>query len=536
MTSADALHRAGATMNNEIELKLAVAPEHVERLKRHPILRALKQRRSSTTRLVSIYYDTPAFELMGKAVALRVRKIGKQHIQSIKREAASGKSRVVRQEWEKPIEGENPDLSQFDDRELKRLIGPHKHRGALKPVFVTEVTRQIWPLRVGASEIECALDIGEIKTNGRSEPVCEVELELKSGAPARLFELARQLNKSVPMRLEPASKSARGYCLATGVTPGPKKSETVHLEPGMTVRGAFAAIARTCIVHILANVDCAHEGKEPEGVHQLRVGIRRLRAAFSVFQNAIPEADRMALGGELRWLQQELGPAREWDVFLNDTIHVIAKHFGGSKGLEQLRQVAEAERRVAYERSRAVLGSKRYTDILLRLEAWLDGKHGRTNGAKTENGAKILEEHVLDQEISGFSTEILNTCHARASKLGDRLKKLDEGQLHKLRIRVKKLRYATEFFRDLYTDKAAKRYISALKDLQEVLGDAHDAMVAVDLITRLEGEAKVNGLPEVERTVGRLQGWCAAQIKDDRKRLERLWRGFTRLKPFWKSA
>ena len=523
-------------MNEEIELKLAVAPEHVERFRKHPLLRALKARPQTIQHLVSTYYDTPRFELRNKAVALRVRKIGHERIQTIKREAVNGKSKFARREWERRIEGDAPDLSALEDRELKRLIAPHRERGDLRPVFVTEVTRQVWPLRVGASRIECALDIGEIKSDGRSQPVCEVELELKSGAPAGLFEVARRLNKSVPLRLDPTSKAERGYHLAANATPGPKKAEPVHLESDMTVREAFAAIARACITHILANVGCAHDGKDPEGVHQLRVGIRRLRAAFAVFQDAISEGDRAALGGELRWLQRELGPAREWDVFLSSSLAAVYKRFGDSDGLEALRKIAEAVRRRAYQRCRAALHNRRYTDLLLRLEAWLDGGLDETGTLPLNGNGRIhvdeAQRDLLEAPILEFSAGILKNRHVKAAKLGDKLKKLDERQLHELRIRVKKLRYATEFFRDLYTDKSAKRYVSALKAIQEVLGDANDALVANDLMSELDDLAG----SDAESALRQLQSWAAAAIKRDRKRLEHLWSDFGELKPFWKSG
>ncbi|HUC60522.1 MAG TPA: CHAD domain-containing protein [Alphaproteobacteria bacterium] len=523
-------------MEQEFELKLAMSPEHVERLRRHPMLRTHKQRGGSTKRLVSVYYDTPAFALLRKAVALRVRKVGGEHIQTIKREAGNGKSRFARREWERRIEGDGPDLSGLEDRELKRLIAPHKERGDLRPVFTTEVMRQTWPLRVGASRIECALDIGEIKSDGRSQPVCEVELELKSGAPAGLFELARRLNKSVPLRLDPMSKAERGYHLAANATPGPKKAEPVHLDPEMSVREAFGAIARACITHILSNVGCAHDGKDPEGVHQLRVGIRRLRAAFAVFQDAIAEGDRAALGGELRWLQRELGPAREWDVFLSASLPAVYKRFGTSDGLETLRATAEAVRRRAYQRCRAALHNRRYTDLLLRLEAWLDGGLDETGTLPTNGTGRApedgLQRETLDAPILEFSAAILKGRHVKAAKLGDRLRKLDERQLHELRIRVKKLRYATEFFRDLYTDKSAKRYVAALKAIQEALGDANDALVANDLMGELDELAGSDG----EVALRQLQAWASAAIKRDRKRLEHLWDDFRELKAFWKSG
>lgn len=519
-------------MTEEVELKLAVAPEHVERLRRHPILRALKQRQASIQRLVSVYYDTPAFELKRKAVALRVRKIGHERIQTIKREAAAGKGRLGRREWERRLESDRPDLSALEDPELRRLFAPHSAKGELKPVFVTDVERQIWPVRIGTSEIECALDVGEITADGKREPVCEVELELKSGTPSRLFELARRLNRAIPLRIEPASKAARGYSLASGTPALPRKAAPVELDPAMNVREAFAAITRACLAHIVANVDCAHEGQDPEGVHQLRVGIRRLRAAFAVFRDAIPEADRLALGGELRWLQQELGPAREWDVFVGGTLRALGKRLDGGEGMRALAEAAEAARASAYERARAALSDRRYTDLLLRLEGWLDV--GLEPGA-SESGAEATpaEGELLARPIVDFAAEILRGRHAKALKFGAKIKKLDNERLHELRIRVKKLRYAIEFFRKLYADKSVRRYVAALKELQEALGTAHDALVAQALIPELE--AAIQG-PLAERAAGQLQGWCTAQLRHDRKRLGGLWQGFDKLKPFWKSA
>ena len=519
-------------MNDEIELKLAVAPEHVERLKRHPIFRTLKQARGSTKHLVSVYYDTPAFELLRKAVALRVRKVGQRRIQTIKRTPEPGQSPIARREWEKPIKGDSPDLSQVEDPELRRLIEPHAQHGALRPVFVTDVRRQIWPIRIGASEIECALDVGEIKANGKTSPVCEVELELISGTSSKLFELARRLNRTVPLRIEYTSKAERGYNLVTGTRPGAKRGDSVHLDAGLTVRTAFAAIARTCASHILGNVQSAHHGEDPEGVHQLRVGIRRLRAAFSVFGNAVPQADREAIGGELRWLQQELGPAREWDVFIDSTMKIVAKRLHSGKGLEALLDAAEIERRRGYERTRAALTERRHTDLLLNLEAWLGAL--MTDGASPidneQRAAQNGTENILDLPIRGFATEILRARHAKVQKLGGRGRKMRDDQLHELRIRVKKLRYAIEFFRDLYNEKSIKRFVASLRGLQEVLGTAHDALVAEDLIPRLEASAGAGA----ERAIGQLQGWCAAQLKHDRKRLEGLWGDFARLRPFWK--
>jgi triphosphatase len=514
-------------MNEEIELKLALQPEHVGRLRRHPVLRALKLGRGSTKRLVSTYYDTPSFTLMRNKVALRVRQVGRERIQTIKRENPDADSMLARGEWEHSITGDRPDISRLEDADLRRLIEPHQASGELNPVFTTEITRQTWPLRLRECVIECALDVGEIKANGTSQSLCEVEFELKAGEPGELFELAREINRTVPLRLEPTSKAARGYSLLSGTSPAPRRGDRVRLRSEMTVREGIAAVARACIDHIVANVDSAHHGADPEGVHQLRVGIRRLRAALVVFRDVIPGEERLGLAEDLRWLQRELGPAREWDVLIDETMQPAAERLAAA-GLQDLMALAEQQRALGYERARRALGEPRYTDLLLRLEGWIDGRRwSERETAPAANGGG----GALEAPLPGFAAEVLHSRQAKADKLGRHVRKLDLEALHKLRIRVKKLRYATEFFRDLYPEKAAKRYIASLKELQDTLGNAHDAAIAAIHIEALEAAAGSGG----ERAAALLQGWIAANLKRDRKRLVGEWQDFAARKPFWKG-
>lgn len=510
-------------------MKLSLVPADAERLRRHPILRALRQRRAATRRLLITYYDTQDFNLLQNAVALRVHKVGRKCVQTVEHEAVNGVNPVVRSERQQGIEGDRPDLARLDDPALRQLLETQNGTADLRPVFVTEVTRRVWPITFGASEILCALDVGEIKADGRTEPLCEVDFELKSGAAAGVFELARALNKTVPLRLEPTSKAMRGYGMVTGRAPAPRRAAPVALRPGMSVRASLATIGRACIDHVVANLPSAYRGEDAEGVHQLRVGIRRLRAAFSVFRPAVPESDREALGIELRWLQQEVGPAREWDVLIDGTLRDMAAWVPGREALDPLVAVAEARRAEAYERTRAALASPRCTDLMLRLESWIDSQlWGTPRGAHPAE----MADDLLDRPVESFAAKILRARHAKTEKLGRQLRQLDGPELHDLRIRVKKLRYAADFFRDLYAGKAAKRYLGTLKSLQEVMGTAHDAATAAGLIADLERAAG----PEAGRAVALVHGWTAARHKVDRERVLRLWEKFADLKSFWKGG
>jgi len=542
-------------MTENIELKLAFAPEDAEKLRRHPIVRALRQRRATIKHITSAYYDTPSFALYDKKIELRITRVGRRHVQTIRRDPLPGKRASVLGEWEHLIESDTPELSRLDDPELRALLEPKGANGELKPVFTTEMTRRVWPLKVDDTEIECALDVGEIFANGIRHPLCEIELELKAGPPTKLFEVARQLSRTVPLRIERMTESERGYELVAGFQPKPELAKRARLNSAMTVRAAFTRIARACIDHIVANVDRANHGSDPEGVHQLRVGVRRLRAAFSVFRDVIPEQDRLSLIGELRWLHQELGPAREWDVMLKETLDAVMKQVETVDGMHQLQALAEARRVAAYERTRNALRDPRYTDLLLHLEGWIEGD--LWSGAPTapeqgtasaqlppvvetvdspspaganENVAVVTSEPGLfDRPIAAFATEALGARHVKVHKLGHKIRKLNSEQVHRLRIRVKKLRYAAEFFRDLAPKKAGRRYASALKNLQEALGTIQDAATADRLIRALAAEAA----PKVEREAGLLEGWIAANLLHDRKKLSDLWRDFSEHRPFW---
>jgi inorganic triphosphatase YgiF len=509
-------------MPEEVELKLVLAPEAVAQFRRHPLLRSLQQGKTTQRRLVNTYFDTPTQRLRKNHIALRIRRTGRQRIQTIKRDALPGQSGWVRGEWEMPLAADVPDLTQLDDAALRSVLLPRRGRLALQPVFVTDFRRTTWLLKTAHAEVECSLDFGEVRAGEATVPICEVELEWKSGDRKELFALARQLNQDVPLRLELASKAARGYALAAGQKPVPVFSQQVPVDAAMTVQSAFAAIAHSCLAHILANFAGAQAGGEAEYVHQLRVGIRRLRGALLSFREVIPRAERQHLGTELRWLLQEVGPAREWDVLLANTLQPVRKRFAHREGLRRIQALAEAQRMAGYARAEKSLRSARATGLLLQLAAWLDAWTRQQPAAQDEQSR-------LPQPVAELAVEILERRHRKVRKLGRRIRKLSAEELHQLRIEIKKLRYATEFFHALWPRRASGRYIAALKDLQDVLGTMNDAAIAEQQGHKLELEAGAG----VEHDCGLLLGWISAHLRHDRRHLRVVWQRFARLGPFW---
>ncbi|MFO1188806.1 MAG: CYTH domain-containing protein [Alphaproteobacteria bacterium] len=203
----------------EHEIKLRLSPKAAAKLRRLAALRPLRTGPPVTRRLNSTYFDTPGFGFRDNEMALRVRRIGRRRIQTLKLPGHGALGVQAFHEYEADVQGDRPELKGLGDKTLRaRLVRAGLAKG-LEPVFVTEFDRHTVPVRVGTSEIELAVDQGEIRAGGRSVPICEAELELRSGRIEDLFKLAMLLHEQVPFSLEGRTKAARGYGLLAGEAP-----------------------------------------------------------------------------------------------------------------------------------------------------------------------------------------------------------------------------------------------------------------------------------------------------------------------------
>src|ERR1700722_12327022 len=298
----------------EIELKLAVTQDDFAKVKTALIARGAG-RPGSSAALSSTYYDTSGLTLKDQDLTLRVRKTGQRFVQTVEAQDPGGVN-LARGEWEDTIAGERPDLeAPASRRRLPRSLG----RDELRALFTTEMRRAVIMLEPRPSTlIEAALDDGEIRTSDGSaaEPISELELELKSGDPAVLFDVALRLLEIAPLRLEMRSKSERGYRLVDGVGAGPPVLQAKATTRGaeMPVGAMRQSVGRQCMAQLLRNEPAALAGIA-DGIHQMRVAVRRLRSALSAVQPMLPAEPYRWANGELKWLAGTLGPARNWDVF-----------------------------------------------------------------------------------------------------------------------------------------------------------------------------------------------------------------------------
>jgi triphosphatase len=519
----------------EIELKLEVPADGLVRLARSSLVRAAGKetsKRSST--LVSVYFDTAKLKLRNKGLSLRVRRAGRRHVQTIKQDADTNAALFARNEWERDIAGAQPDLDAARDTALGPLLSK-KLRRNLKPVFETRVRRTVYPIQRGESEIELTIDKGKVEAGRQSSPLCEVELELKRGESAELFRLARALADEVPVQLAVKSKAEQGYALVAGEEPTAVKAAPVALAPDSSRQAAFVVIARACLHQLVANRPALQDG-DAEGLHQMRVALRRLRAAISLFSDMLAGPQTEAMKAELKWITGELGPARELDVFVKSVVKPVTDVRPRRPGMAVLTKEVRHRREDAFARAQAAIQSARFRALVLDAAEWIE------SGDWTRN-ADALACALRERPIAAAAADELRRRRRKILQRGARLNEIDPQRRHKLRIQAKKLRYASEFFAGAFPGKGAMRrrkdFVAALANLQHTLGDLNDIAVHEALTERIideeaAGDRRRGGRAKKAFAAGRLSGREEARTASVLREAAFAYGVFAKAKPFWR--
>jgi inorganic triphosphatase YgiF len=513
-----------AEHGREVELKLRVLPSQLPTLRAHPRIVALSRSEARTRRIRSRYFDTPERDLARLGLALRVRFEGRTRTQSLKSRGAALAGLFDRVECESRLAGDEPDLARLPDPALRARLARELRGRPLAAVFESVVRRTSRRLEDAGREVVFDLDHGELVAGERRAPVCELELEVEKGDPAWLYDLALELAESVDLWVEPRDKAERGWALYTGECPKPRKAERMELAEDATLGRALAAVAGSCLAQVLANEAAVLEGRDPEGIHQMRVGVRRLRSALGLVRSCGFAGEIEPLVEGLRWLAGVLGAARDLDVLLGNLLEPLAAREGSDPALRRLRDAAREARAETQERVCEALASARFGRLGLELGRWLAREEEREAG---EAGSE------LRAPAREWSARLLERRHRKARRLGRHLAQASSRERHRLRIQLKKLRYAAEFFRSLHPGQRTERYIGRLADLQDVLGELNDAATADRVLGALL--SRLEPAPVYFHAAGLASGWKAHSAERRSRRLMKLWKAFEDATPFWRA-
>lgn len=527
----------------EIELKLQLAPHDAQRFTEHALLGQYAPHEPQQLSLHDIYFDTADMRLARAGAGLRVRQSGTGWVQTMKAGGGIDGGLHSRHEWEGAVDGPAPDLAALIDlmrhkspwRALLKQLGGKGESAPLLPLFTTRIERSVWQLALPQGDtIECVLDQGVIECGDSSGAVCEIELELKSGKVASLFDIALALQQDIPLQIASASKAERGYLLYAPQQLAASKAQPLALTKKMKVGEVFQAIAANCLQQVQANQAGVVEG-HVESLHQMRVGLRRLRSALGMFKKllCLPPA----LQPELDWLVAALGDARDWDVLAGSVVPALAEELEAlqqpdgeladapdSAMLEQLQQAALAAVGARHALAADAAGSGRYTRLMLELARWLQLRGWRDAASKD-----ALRQ--LKQPVPGFARQILQHDQRRLLKRGHNLRQASPETRHRARIAAKKSRYATEFFASLYPADKVRSYVGVLSGLQDELGWLNDLAVADRLLQQLP-----DGQPQLQAPAAFLRGYLAARAGNNLGKMAKAWKKFSAAKaPAWHS-
>ncbi|WP_424361519.1 CHAD domain-containing protein [Methylocystis parvus] len=473
----------------ESELKFVFSPHAL------PAVKAAlgRENTSSTERhhLVSHYFDTADNFLWRRGATLRVRGEGPESKQTIKREQPST---LERDEYETEADGATPNVGAFDATPLAHLVRKPKVRRRLKQNFEVEVEREATTLDFNGSEIEAAVDLGEVRCKGALAPFVELELELKSGEKKELFELARRLCAAAPIALNLISKAERGHLLVDGAWGRAFKGRPPEFSRRMNCAEAFQLVCHSCLHDFIVNLQALERPDRVEAVHQGRVALRRLRAALQLFKPVVGGEDFQRIDDELKWISHVFGEARDLDVFQDNAFEPAAKS-GDNPGAAALARRTGAKRNQGHDAVNAAVASLRLRRLLIDISAWIE-EGGWRRGESAQEPLGPFARRRLKEELRKFVK--------RARDLAE----LDPAERHKVRIKAKKLRYMAGFFKTapnlVSGRKALRRLLDRLERMQDCLGELHDEQTRAEFLAEEIRSLPAGADPLIGFAAGRL--------------------------------
>jgi len=322
------------------------------------------------------------------------------------------------------------------------------------------------------------------------------------------------MQHKIPSQLSKRNKAVRDDDLSAPQSLPLFKIKPVRLDATISLKDAIDSIVSNCLEQVRGNESGVVRGNDPEHIHQMRIGLRRLRLALELFKEVFPSG--MALQEDMEWLSAELGTSRNWDVLAFDTLKSISKAF--PEELEGLMLAAQSAAVRQRRHTALMVGSARYAQLHLKLDEWLQGMCS-TDAAEPGNDKK--SHQLSDVWVKKFYSHVFDRYRRKLLQRGEALDEGDFAAMHHVRISAKKLRYTLDFFQSLPSARKARPFTSALTDLLSVLGKINDASCADTLLREL---AQLD--PQVANEANFARGYLAFQSGENTKNIHRIWQRF----------
>lgn len=530
--AAGLMRKSAATLAPfaEIELTLTGSAEQLEQL----FLKKIAPRTNVTEKqLVSTYYDNAAMDLRQRGYALRVRDDGSAFKQTLKATGVAGSALARRHEWSVALEGPTPLLEKFIAPELEPVFAGLTNQ-SLAPLFVSDVQRRTKVYKVpdplgGRAELEVALDVGQLLTEGKRGEICELELELVSGSPQAIYQEAARLNALTALQLQPWSKSKRGFMQATGGAPDWCESQPLLFSELMTAEEVMSRVFGSACRQWLENHAAYGENKNPKALAQIDEALGRLNTAVDLFASVLGPEIAEYMKGELAFLMQERSAAADWDMICERLLAPPSKVFDNYAAFEKLAAAAEKSRQDVQKEADEVLQSKRYSALLLFLEGWIDQQGWRQQALSGQSSLDSLTRPILD-----LVAEVAGRHHLAAQRAGGSAEEISGDSLHQLRHFLKKSDDLMEMFSTLYGKRRQKAYRKALRKLLSDLDLFAEASVARRRLWDLSDKADdADEKIALRFAAGLALGWLLHEVAQSQGDLRRDWRNLSNAKVFW---
>jgi CHAD domain-containing protein len=497
-------------------LDLDLAPDEVGGLARSAALSHLRAGRQRSTPVRLVWHDTPDAALATDGIELCEHRLGRETVWRLAR---------MRGEPAAPLTPGAPPLLLEEAADPTSFTRPLP--APLLPVAACEGVVRTLPLAEAAGSLRVTVLDGILRAVAGERAVCRVTV---AGEAEAGMALALGLAAGVRLCVPAAPLAAQAYALAGRILP-PAATGAPALPVDASVGDAFAGIAAHLGAVLLHWAALARVDGGPEAVHQMRVAVRRLRSAVSLFRRAVGGPALEVVEAEQQALMRVLGPARDWDVFAAGTGRAVARAFPGDPAILRLVAATERRRRDCYASLDSFLDGATFRALGIRLAGLLAARPWELPPAidgddAGQREAADRQAAALAAPLRQFATHALTRRLARVSEVGGDLSALPAEDLHRARIQIKRLRYAAEFFAPLYPPRETRRFIRRLSALQEQLGLLNDGAVAQHLMAQLPGGERSYG-------AGVVRGFVAAGLRGARAKAERSWRKARRLEPFW---